>query len=102
MTFSYCGETAPGETNLTCRDIGAAANFKEKVQNSEIWKIQQRAYKKYYARRKKGKMSSTEFERWSRESLKLRDEALIEYRSLHTKEEREEFIEAFREMQNRE
>lgn len=101
MTYNYCGEIAPGETNLTCRDIGASANFKAKVQNNEIWQIHQRAYKKYYARIKKGNMSNAEFERWARNSEKLRDEALSQYELLHTGDARKEFIEAFRKEMNK-
>ena len=29
----------------TCREIGAAKSFKEKVDNNDIWKVHQRAYK---------------------------------------------------------
>ena len=102
MTYNYCGELAPGEAKLTCRDIGAAVSFKAKVQNNEIWQIHQRAYKKYYARIKKGNMSKAEFERWARNAEELRDEALQQYEFLHAEDERKEFIESFREDMNRE
>ena len=29
----------------TCREIGAAKSFKEKVDNNDIWKVHQRSYK---------------------------------------------------------
>ena len=102
MTYNYCGELVPGEAKLTCRDIGAAVSFKAKVQNNEIWQIHQRAYKKYYARIKKGNMSKAEFERWARNAEELRNEALQQYEFLHTGDERKEFIESFREDMNRE
>ena len=102
MTYNYCGELVPGEAKLTCRDIGAAVSFKAKVQNNEIWQIHQRAYKKYYARIKKGNMSKAEFERWARNAEELRDEALQQYEFLHTEDERKEFIESFRADMNRE
>lgn len=49
-TYSYCNEPAPGQGGKICREIGAAKSFKEKVDNNDIWKIHQRAYKKYFAR----------------------------------------------------
>ena len=62
----------------TCREIGAAKSFKEKVDNNDIWKVHQRAYKKYFARVSKGKMSKPDFEVWAREAERMRDEALAE------------------------
>ena len=44
-TYSYCNEPAPGQGGKTCREIGAAKSFKEKVDNNDIWKVHQRAYK---------------------------------------------------------
>lgn len=81
-TFSYCNRIAPGETEKTCRDIGAMASFQAKVQNNEVWKIHQRAYKKYYARVMKKTMTKAEFEAWARDAERLRDAALAEYESL--------------------
>ena len=77
-TYSYCNEPAPGQGGKTCREIGAAKSFKEKVDNNDIWKVHQRAYKKYFARVSKGKMSKPEFEVWAREAERMRDEALAE------------------------
>jgi len=79
MTYNYCSQIAPGETELTCRDIGSRVSFRDKVKNNEIWKIHQRAYKKYFARTKKGTMTKTEFEVWAREAEQLRDLALKKY-----------------------
>ena len=78
-TYAYCERTAPGETEKTCRDIGAAVNFQSKVKNNPIWQIHQRAYKKYFARTTKGAMTKAEFEVWAREAEQLRDQALREY-----------------------
>ena len=81
-SFSYCGMIAPGETEKTCRDIGASTSFQEKVRNNEVWQAHQRAYKKYYARVMKKKMSKQEFEIWARRAEQLRDNALRQYQSL--------------------
>ncbi|WP_338125287.1 DUF6076 domain-containing protein [Pseudoflavonifractor phocaeensis] len=42
--------------------MGASTNFQEKVRNNEIWKLHQQAYKKYFARTRKGTMSKAAFE----------------------------------------
>jgi hypothetical protein len=78
-TYSYCDGPAPGQEGKTCREIGATASFQDKVRNNEIWKIHQRAYKKYFARTRKGTMSRTEFDLWAREAEQLRDQALAAY-----------------------
>ncbi|MEG0179928.1 MAG: DUF6076 domain-containing protein, partial [Oscillospiraceae bacterium] len=51
-------------------------SFRLKVQGNDIWKVHQRAYKKYYARVLKKTMTKTEFERWAENAEKLRDAAL--------------------------
>ena len=78
-TYSYCDNLAPIEIYKTCRDIGAAASFSEKIKNNGIWKMHQRAYKKYFARTTKGKMRKADFEIWARDAEKLRDVAVIDY-----------------------
>ena len=79
MTYTYCECVVPGETEKTCRDIGAARSFQSKLRENEVWKLHSRAYKKYFARVRKGTMSKPEFEAWSREAERIRDEALREY-----------------------
>ena len=98
-TYAYCNLIAPGETVKTCREIGAKASFGEKVSNNEIWQIHQRAYKKYYARVLKSKMSKQEFVAWADEASKLRDDALVRY-TLVPKSKRESVIEELREKLN--
>lgn len=79
---SYCDGPAPRQEGKTCREIGAAASFQDKVRNNEIWKIHQRAYKKYFARTRKGTMSRAEFDIWAREAERLRDQALAAYEGM--------------------
>ena len=93
--------TAPGETERTCREIGAISNFREKVKNSEIWQLHQRAYKKYFARTRKGTMSRAEFEIWSREAEQLRDRALEEYDRERDAEKKEAIVQRLKEQLNR-
>ncbi|MBR1495365.1 MAG: hypothetical protein IJ601_10015 [Acidaminococcaceae bacterium] len=101
MTYSYCDRVAPGETELTCRDIGAKTSFRELVKNNEIWKIHQRAYKKYFARTRKGTMSKAEFEVWAREAEMLRDAALKDYESARSEAQRGEIAQVFADRLNR-
>lgn len=77
--FEYCNDIAPGETDKTCRDVGARNSFSDKVKNNEVWLIHQRAYKKYYGRVLKGKMTKEEFYVWATEAEVLRDRVLAEY-----------------------
>ncbi|MBQ3701730.1 MAG: hypothetical protein II885_03135 [Oscillospiraceae bacterium] len=90
-SFSYCGMIAPGETEKTCRDVGALTSFQAKVRNNEIWQTHQRAYKKYYARVLKKKMSKQEFEIWARRAEQLRDDALCHVQNL-SEDKREQIV----------
>ena len=76
MTSEYCTIIAPGETEKTCRDIGAIVNFQSKIKNNPIWSVYQRTYKKYYARLTNGTMKGNDFSNWVLEAEKLRDKAL--------------------------
>ena len=95
VSYSYCNNIAPGETERTCRDVGALTSFREKVQENEIWQIHQRAYKKYYARVLKKKMTKPEFEQWARDAEHIRDAALTRYERA-SGEERERIAEDVR------
>lgn len=92
MTYAYCGEPAPGQDGKTCREIGATSSFRSKVQNNDVWKAHQRAYKKYFARTRKGTMSKGVFEVWSRKMEMLRDDALMEYDRAKSEEERQRIV----------
>ena len=85
----------------TCREIGAAKSFKEKVDNNDIWKVHQRAYKKYFARVSKGKMSKPDFEVWVREAERMRDEALAEDEMARDKAAHEQIVRRVTEELNR-
>ena len=57
-----------------------------------VWKAHQRAYKKYFARTRKGTMSKGVFEVWSRKMETLRDDALKEYDRAKSEEERQRIV----------
>lgn len=100
LTYSYCDGPAPGGEGKTCRDIGSATSFKDKVRNHDVWKVHQRAYKKYFARTRKGTMSKTDFEAWGRESEVLRDRALVDYERAESEEQRAAIVERLAEELN--
>ena len=64
-----------GEPDKTCRDVGARKKYDEKCKTDPIWLAYNRAYKTHYARYMKKKMTTAEFERWSRYAVELRDAA---------------------------
>lgn len=101
-SYNYCDQPVPNsEEGLTCRQVGATRNFHAKVQNNPIWAIHQRAYKKYFARTRKGTMSRADFEAWGRESERLREEAEAQYARATTAEERQRIAEQLAEDLNR-
>ena len=99
-TYAYCDEIAPGESERTCREIGAITSFREKVRNNEVWQIHQRAYKKYFARTRKKTMSRTDFEAWSRQAEELRDAALEEISHTLDVQKKSEIIQRLKEQLN--
>ena len=88
-TYAYCTGAAPGQDGKTCRKIGASSSFRSKVENNDVWKVHQRAYKKYFARIRSGLMTKGEFEVWSRQAADLRDAALKRYARAGSEEERQ-------------
>ena len=88
-TFAYCAGPAPEDPGKTCREIGASSSFRSKVENNDVWKVHQRAYKKYFARIRSGLMTKGEFEVWSRQAADLRDAALERYARAENEEERQ-------------
>ena len=99
-TYAYCAGPAPEDPGKTCREIGAASSFKDKVANNEVWQVQQRAYKKYYARTMRKDMTKAEFEAWTRDAERKRDAALGPYARAATEEERQRIADALAEELN--
>lgn len=97
----YCGRVAPGETEKTCREVGARAVFENKIRAEETWKLYKRAYKKYYARFMKGNMSREEFNAWVEHAAAQRDFTIELLKAAKSEEERARHIEALREELNR-
>lgn len=101
-SYNYCDQPAPNsEEGKTCREVGSTKSFRAKVLNHPVWAIHQRAYKKYFARTKKGTMTKAEFLAWETESERLRDEALTEYERAGTLEGRKVVVEKLAEELNR-
>ena len=97
----YCERIAPGETEQTCRAVGARAVFEKKVQEEDTWKIYKRAYKKYYARVMKGNMSREDFNAWVEHAAAERDFTIDRLAVAKSAEEKERYIEELREDLNR-
>ena len=100
-TFAYCAGSAPEDPSRTCREIGAASSFKDKVANNEVWQVQQRAYKKYYARTMRKDMTKAEFEAWTRDAEQKRDAALERYARAKNEEDRQRIAAELEEELNR-
>ena len=101
-SYNYCGQPAPNsEEGKTCREVGSTKSFRAKVLNNEIWAIHQRAYKKYFARTKKGTMTKPDFLAWEVESERLRDGALSAYDRAKAEDEKAAVAERLREDLNR-
>ena len=75
FSCEYCTYPSLDDPEKTCRQIGAQSYFKLKLKTDPVWEIYLRAYKKYYARYKKGKMTNTELADWQTNALELRDKA---------------------------
>ena len=101
-TYAYCTGAAPGQDDKTCREIGASSSFRSKVENNDVWKVHQRAYKKYFARIRSGLMTKSEFEVWSRQAAALRDAALERYARAENEEERQRIAQEIAEALNAE
>lgn len=100
MDFNYCANPAPQDPTKLCRDIGASNSFLDKKKNHAIWNIHQRGYRKYYARRKKGKMTKEAFFAWAEEAAALRDKLLPKYNAADP-EQRVAMAERYQEEINR-
>lgn len=101
-SYNYCDRPAPNsEESKTCREVGSTKSFRAKVLNNKIWAVHQRAYKKYFARTKKGTMTKPDFLAWETESERLRDEALSKYERAKTEDEKAAVAERLREELNR-
>ncbi len=94
--FMYCTRVVRGEETRTCRDIGALTTFEDKVAENEPWKLYKRAYKKYYARFMKGRMSREELESWTAIATALRDETEELWMAARSQEEKAAIIERYR------
>lgn len=98
--YLYCENVAPGETEKTCREVGARASFEQKIRSDNVWKFYKRAYKKYYARVMKGNMTRDEFNAWVEHAAAERDFTIELLLHAHSEDERAEIIEKLRQELN--
>ena len=97
----YCARIAPGETEQTCREVGARVVFEKKIQDEDAWKLYKRAYKKYYARVMKGRMDKDEFKIWAEDAAAERDAAIREMGAATDAAQRTQLAEQLKEKLNR-
>ena len=72
---SCCNRPLKNEPGKTCRDVGSRKRYDDKCKNDPIWLAYNRAYKTHYARYLKKKMTTVQFEQWSRYAVELRQRA---------------------------
>ena len=72
----YCDNPAPGETDKTCKEVGARNTFARRVKDSPALQVFQRAYKTHHARIRSGHMTKESFAIWSARAMDLRDACL--------------------------
>ena len=72
----YCDNPAPGETDKTCKEVGARNTFARRVKDSPALQLFQRAYKTHHARIRSGHMTKESFAIWSARAMDLRDACL--------------------------
>lgn len=65
----YCSEKA-------CRQSGAVNAFKKKIKNNPVYGEYEKAYKRYYAQKRKGIVTQEWFDEWVKNASKLKKEAL--------------------------
>ena len=72
----YCENPLAEDETKTCRMISARKKYDTKCKEDPIWLIYNRAYKAHYARYLKKKMTTAQFEQWSRYAVELREQAV--------------------------
>ena len=71
----YCNSPVKGKSGKTCKELGSQRRYNDKCKNDPVWQTYNRAYKTHYARYMKKRMTTAEFEQWSRFASELRDKA---------------------------
>ena len=72
----YCENPLTEDKTKTCRMVSARKKYDTKCKEDPIWLIYNRAYKAHYARYLKKKMTTAQFEQWSRYAVELREQAV--------------------------
>ncbi len=73
--MKYCDRIAKGDTR-TCQEIGAINSFKNKIKNDPVYREYEKAYKRYYAQKRKGVITQEQFDNWVKTASKTKKEAL--------------------------
>ena len=91
LNTDYCNRLAKN-SNKTCKEVGAARKYKEKLLQNPVNQLFNKAYKKYSARVRYKSIDKTQFEWWSKIAREQRDKCL---KGALSYEEFEDFLENF-------
>ncbi len=72
--MKYCEREVNGEK--VCQKIGAVKSFKDKVKNNPVYNEYEKVYKRFYARKRKGLVTQSQFDDWVKKASKLKKDAL--------------------------
>ena len=86
-----CCDNLYKNTGLTCQQVFADRNYKNKRKENPILKEYDKAYKRMYARYSSQKLSSKEYEEWKNGASQERDKALKAYEENPSKEKIDSF-----------
>lgn len=86
-----CCDSLYKNTGLTCQQVFADRNYKNKRKENPIIKEYDKAYKRMYARYSSQKLSSKEYEEWKNGASQERDKALKAYEENPSKEKIDSF-----------
>ena len=74
----YCSNPAPGNTQRTCRQIGATNLFKEKVAESPVLSEYNKIYRRFHSRKRNGIITPDQFKAWTSQAKEIRDKAVAD------------------------
>lgn len=62
--------------NEECQKIGAVKTFKDKIRDNPIYGEYEKVYKRFYARKRKGLITQSQFDNWLKKASELKKDAL--------------------------
>lgn len=72
--MKYC-DRKTNDGSKSCQEIGAIKRFKDKVKKDPVYNEYEKAYKRFYSRKRKGLITQNQFNDWVKRSSKMKKEA---------------------------